>query len=144
MEKNPHAAGRQRFLVVASGVSETPDSRDPAGNPVGRFLSAQKREAKHVLGELLAMRGLMPLLMKTRNGGHWTTAEKAELLTQLRRLSRISPYLLFLLLPGSALLLPIYAWWLDRRRHARAAEDGQASVPRASVPHNSVPDSQRP
>ena len=65
------------------------------------------------------MRGMMPLLMKHRNGGMWTADEKAQLLTQLRVLSRVSPYLLFLLLPGSALLLPGYAWWLDRRRKPR-------------------------
>ena len=35
------------------------------------------------------------------------------------RLSRLSPYLLLLLLPGSALFLPVYAWWLDRRRGRR-------------------------
>ena len=88
--------------------------------PFSRFVDSQKREARHVLAELLAMRGLMPLLMKPRNGSHWTMEEKAELLGQLRRLSRLSPYLLFLLLPGSALLLPIYAWWLDRRRDRRS------------------------
>lgn len=115
-------------------MSRPSDPREPLGPAVGRFLSAQKREARHVLGELLAMRGLMPLLMKPRNGGHWTAAEKTELLAQLRRLSRISPYLLFLLLPGSALLLPLYAWWLDRRRRPRAGETAPASVP----------DSQRP
>ncbi len=91
-----------------------------------RFVFAQKREAKHVITELLALRGLMPLLMKARNGGQWTATEKAELLAQLRRISRVSPYLLFLLLPGSALLLPAYAWWLDRRRGRRPTE---ASVP---------------
>jgi hypothetical protein len=85
-----------------------------------RFVDTQKREARHVLAELVAMRGLMPLLMKPRNGSQWTPEEKAELLGQLRRLSRLSPYLLFLLLPGSALLLPIYAWWLDRRRDRRS------------------------
>ncbi len=31
----------------------------------------------------------------------------------------LSPYLIALLLPGSVLLLPIYAWWLDRRRLKR-------------------------
>lgn len=109
-----------------------PPRDNKVGRAVGRFVATQKREAKHVLAELLAMRGLMPLLMKPRNGDQWTAAEKAELLTQLRRLSRISPYLLFLLLPGSALLLPVYAWWLDRRRNARLSET------------DSVPDSQRP
>lgn len=52
----------------------------------------------------------------------WTPEEKNELLQQMRILSRVSPYLLFLLLPGSALLLPAYAWWLDRRRNARGPQ----------------------
>lgn len=85
-----------------------------------RQLTAQKRQAREFLAELVQLRGAMPLLMKNRNGGSWTADEKAELLRQLRTLSRLSPYLLFLLLPGSALLLPLYAWWLDRRRKARA------------------------
>lgn len=84
-----------------------------------QLLATQRREFRHLFAELLAMRGLMPLLMKTRNGGHWTDGERAELLAHLRRLSHLSPYLLILLLPGSALLLPLYAWWLDRRRHQR-------------------------
>lgn len=84
-----------------------------------RLLANQKTEARAFLTDLLRMRGLMPLLMKNRNGGAWTPEEKAELLNQLRTLSRISPYLIFLLLPGSALLLPAYAWWLDRRRKGR-------------------------
>jgi hypothetical protein len=99
-----------------------------------RFVDTQKREARYVVTELLAVRGLMPLLMKPRNGDNWSPEEKAELIAQLRRLSRLSPYLLFLLVPGSALLLPIYAWWLDRRRDARQ-KDGKAPA---------LPDSQRP
>jgi hypothetical protein len=99
-----------------------------------RFCNTQKREAKHIIAELLAVRGLMPLLMKPRNGDSWTPAERAELLVQLRRLSRLSPYLLFLLIPGSALLLPAYAWWLDRRRGVRPGEQKPAQLP----------DSQRP
>jgi len=84
-----------------------------------RMIAAQKKEAREFIADLLRMRGLMPLLMKHRNGGSWSAEEKAELLNQLRILSRVSPYLLFLLLPGSALLLPAYAWWLDRRRGTR-------------------------
>lgn len=68
---------------------------------------------------MAAVRGLMPLLMKARNGGRWTPEEKIELLAHLRRVAHLSPYLLFLLLPGSALFLPAYAWWLDRRRNRR-------------------------
>jgi len=87
-----------------------------------RIFAAQKSQAREFVADLVRMRGLMPLLMKHRNGGCWSNEEKAELLRQLRILSRISPYLLFLLLPGSALLLPGYAWWLDRRRKARPTQ----------------------
>jgi hypothetical protein len=110
-----------------------PDKTGAFRRSLARLLTTQKREARYVLAELLAMRGLMPLLMKARNGGQWTAAEKAELLSQLRRLSRLSPYLLFLLLPGSALLLPAYAWWLDRRRDRRLAAD-EVSVPESQRP----------
>lgn len=88
---------------------------------IARLIAAQKRQAREFIADLVQVRGLMPLLMKSRNGGAWTADEKTELLRQLRILSRVSPYLLFLLLPGSALLLPVYAWWLDRRRKARPA-----------------------
>lgn len=83
------------------------------------ILASQRRETRRIVTELLAMRGLMPLLMKSRNGGQWTPAEREELISHMRRLAHLSPYLLFLILPGSALLLPLYAWWLDRRRIVR-------------------------
>jgi hypothetical protein len=47
----------------------------------------------------------------------WTPEDREELRVHLRRLSSISPYLLVLALPGSFLLLPALAWWLDRRRN---------------------------
>lgn len=84
-----------------------------------QLLSSQRREAQRVIGEIMAARGMMPLLMKARNGGRWTAEERRLLLTHLRRLAHVSPYLIVLLLPGSVLLLPVYAWWLDRRRIRR-------------------------
>ena len=84
-----------------------------------QVVSSQRREAQRILAELLATRGIMPLLMKARNGEGWTVAEKEELLAHLRRMAHLSPYLIGLLLPGSVLLLPIYAWGLDRRRLKR-------------------------
>ena len=86
---------------------------------ISRFAESQKRQARDAVADLVRMRKLMPLLMKNRNGGEWTADEKSELLAQMRALSRVSPYLLFLLLPGSVLLLPIYARWLDGRRKPR-------------------------
>ncbi|MDP2881790.1 MAG: hypothetical protein Q8N89_09435 [Azonexus sp.] len=84
-----------------------------------QMVSSQRRQARRVLAELMATRGIMPLLMKVRNGGHWTPDEKLELVRHLRRMVRLSPYLIALVLPGSILFLPIYAWWLDRRRVRR-------------------------
>ena len=84
-----------------------------------RLAQTQKRQARVVVTDILRMRKLMPLLMKNRNGSQWTDEEKCELVAQMRALSRVSPYLLFLLLPGSVLLLPIYARWLDGRRKPR-------------------------
>jgi hypothetical protein len=75
------------------------------------------REKKFLLNEILQVRGLMPLLMKPRNKQRWTAEDRAELRIHLRRISGISPYLIVLALPGSFLMLPALAWWLDRRRN---------------------------
>lgn len=101
----------------------TPDEKNKLNDGlISRLVASQKRQAREFVVDVVRMRGLMPLLMKHRNGGTWTTDEKAQLLAQLRVLSRVSPYLLFFLLPGSALLLPGYAWWLDRRRKSRITQ----------------------
>jgi hypothetical protein len=96
---------------------------------ISRLARSQKRQAREFVADIVRMRNLMPLLMKNRNGGCWTAEEKTELLAQMRILSRVSPYLLLLLLPGSVLLLPIYARWLDRRRGLRST--GLEIPPRA-------------
>ena len=98
--------------------SDANDDKGKAG-AISRFAESQKRQARDAVADIVRMRRLMPLLMKNRNGGEWTVEEKTELLAQMRALSRVSPYLLLLLLPGSALLLPIYARWLDSRRKPR-------------------------
>lgn len=86
---------------------------------VGRMLSAQQRERIFVLQEVLKVKGLMPLLMKQRNGQKWTPEDRRQLIEQMRALTRISPYLVTLAVPGSLLFLPVLAWWLDRRRGRR-------------------------
>jgi hypothetical protein len=83
------------------------------------MLEAQQREREQITDEILKVRGLMPLLMKRRNGSRWTAAERHELIGQLNALAHLSPYLVVLALPGSFLALPVLAWWLDRRRLQR-------------------------
>lgn len=84
-----------------------------------KFLEAQQREQQLLLAELVKVKGLMPLLMKHRNGGAWSRDERHELHEQLRAMAHLSPYLFILILPGSFVLLPMFAWWLDRRRQGR-------------------------
>lgn len=84
------------------------------------MLEAQRREKDKVLAEAAKVRGLMPLLMKRRNGSRWSRAERRALQEQMRALAHLSPYLLVLVLPGSFVVLPMVAWWLDRRRCRRS------------------------
>ena len=90
----------------------------------------QERERKRILAEAVQIKGLMPLLMKHRNGQKWTKEERAELRIHLRHLSDLSPYLVLVVLPGAPLTLPLLAWWLDRRRQQRKDD------PRKTVPAN--------
>lgn len=85
------------------------------------MLDAQQRERQQLLAAMTQVKGLMPLLMKPRNGQRWSTSERAELTAQLRALAHLSPYLVIMVLPGSFLALPVLAWWLDRRRLQRGS-----------------------
>lgn len=89
-----------------------------AGRVAYRSISElTEREKKYLLQEILQVKGLMPLLMKPRNKQRWTPEDRAELRVHLQRLSNISRYLMVLAMPGSFLMLPALAWWLDRRRN---------------------------
>ena len=57
--------------------------------------------------------------MKQRRGGTWTPEDKAQLSAMVKSASRVSPYLFIWALPGSVLLLPFLAWYLDRRRKSK-------------------------
>jgi uncharacterized membrane protein len=63
--------------------------------------------------------GILSVLMKPRNREPWTEEDKAYLRSQLRAAAGGLPALLLFLMPGGILLLPIYAWLLDRRRRPR-------------------------
>lgn len=88
----------------------------------------EERERKRLLAEVLKTKGLMPLLMKRRNGQRWIPEELVELRAHLRRLSHLSPYLVVVVLPGAPVMLPLLAWWLDRRQVRRDAKGTAASV----------------
>ncbi|MBA2485553.1 MAG: hypothetical protein H0V35_05545 [Nitrospira sp.] len=81
--------------------------------------AALSRERDRIRAEMQGIRGLLPLLMKPRNGSRWTPVELAQLRGHLRNLTSLSPYLLVLMAPGSFVLFPLLAWWLDLRRQKR-------------------------
>lgn len=80
------------------------------------FLAGNSREKLRLRDELVLIKGAWPLLMKQRNGGKWTPEEKLRLKAIVRSASSVSPYLFIWALPGSVVLLPLLAWYLDRQR----------------------------
>ena len=84
------------------------------------FLAGNQREQRRFRDELASMKGAWPLLMKQRRGGKWSPEEKDRLKGMVRSASSVSPYLFIWAVPGSMLLLPFLAWYLDTRRKQRA------------------------
>ena len=74
------------------------------------------RWKRAVLARLSRIHDLVRVLMKPRNGEAWSEEDKAFLWREVRAVARWTPALVLFLLPGSALLLPLLAWTLDRRR----------------------------
>jgi hypothetical protein len=111
----------------SSAKAVTADTSPPIDNGVvagaRRLFTAakrlQEREKLRIREEIAQIPGLMALLMKPRNGLKWTRAEREELRRQLRSLSRLSIYLVLATLPFTSLMLPLVAWWLDRRQQKR-------------------------
>lgn len=84
------------------------------------LLAGNTRERVRLRDELALIKGAFPLLMKQRRGGTWSAQEKARLKDMVRSASSVSPYLFIWAVPGSVLLLPFLAWYLDRQRKQRA------------------------
>ncbi len=91
----------------------------------------KNQQRAELLADISEIRGLMPLLMKQRNGMHWTSQDRRLIRKQMRSLARLSPYAAALLLPGGLLLLPLFAWWLDRRRLKGRADETPADIDQA-------------
>lgn len=104
-----------------------PDSKalSPLQRRWSSLRSLQESQHQYILEEFSRVRGLIPLLMKRRNGERWTKEERVMLVRNLRALPNLSPYLIPLIMPGGLLLLPLLAWWLDRRRRHRKDSDAR-------------------
>ena len=87
---------------------------------VRRVMDLADRERRFLVAEMVKTKGLLPVLMKRRNKQKWTPEDRAEIRAHLRRLTKLSPYLVVVIMPGGFAMLPALAWWLDRRRQAGA------------------------
>ncbi len=77
-----------------------------------------------ILTQVLSIRGLMQILMKTRNTDEkWTKEEKKEIKMHLRNIAKIVPAVAIFSLPGGSLILPILAEALDRRKTRRLSRN---------------------
>lgn len=102
-------------------MTQLPDSKiiSPLQQKWASVRSINDTQRLYIRNELSQVRGLIPILMKRRNGGRWTAEERTMLQRNLRALSNLSPYLIPLIMPGGILMLPLLAWWLDYRRKGR-------------------------
>lgn len=103
------------IMPVPTTVTEQ-GFRLTAGRLRQRFRGCRLRLKDMIREDIQSVPGLMALLMKPRNGERWTPGERLQLVNQLKSLSRISLAAVLTVLPGSILVLPLLAWWLDRRR----------------------------
>ncbi|MDZ4202987.1 MAG: hypothetical protein U1C96_12670 [Gallionella sp.] len=87
----------------------------------------QNRERLRIRDEMSATQRLVPLVMKQRNGEHWTVEDRREIREHLHRMAALSPYMVLFVMPGGLFMLPVLAWWLDRRRLSRQNRDGHSS-----------------
>lgn len=83
---------------------------------------------KSFMLEIIQVKGIVPLLMKRKNDQRWSPSDREELRRYLRRLSRLSPYFFFLVIPGSFMFLPFFVWWLRWRRKGSAYERNQQVI----------------
>lgn len=100
--------------------------------PVRRAFELADRERRFLLSEMTQISGLMPILMRRRNKQKWTPQEMAEIRAHLKRISRLSPYLVIIVMPGGFAILPVLAWWLDRRRNRTRAGGGGGPAPKSA------------
>lgn len=96
------------------------------------FLAGNTREKTRFRSELSTMKGSVVWLVRQRRLGAWTATEREHLRSVMRSASSVSPYLLIWVVPGSLLVLPFMAWFIDRRRRDKpgaSPEPGSGEQP---------------
>ena len=84
------------------------------------FLAGNHREKTRLRREMATLKGSVVWLLRQRRQGQWSVDERTRLREVMRSASEVSPYLIIWVVPGSLLLLPFLAWFMDNRRQRRA------------------------
>jgi hypothetical protein len=87
------------------------------------FLAGNSREKTRLRSEMAVMKGSVVWLVRQRRQGQWSAQEREHLRQVMRSASSVSPYLIIWVIPGSMLLLPFMAWFIDSRRKGRSPSD---------------------
>jgi uncharacterized membrane protein len=140
-----HAAFSGHLPVVLAAAGPVIVLLLVAGGDVHHAALASWRERMH--GRLGGVESLVAVLMKRRNGEEWTPEERAFMRRELAALARWLPALAIFLLPGSVVVLPLYAWLLDRRRSREpgrpsSGQEAPGARPR-TVGRRSIPERRR-
>lgn len=93
------------------------------------FLAGNHREKTRLKRELATLKGSVVWLVRQRRQGNWTAHEREHLRSVMRTASSVSPYLLIWVVPGSMLLLPFLAWFIDHRRKGAQPPEAPPSTP---------------
>ena len=118
--------------VAGSGPNSEPTSRwqrhmarrmEQAPEWFCAFLAGNSREKSRFKRDMATIRGSVVWLTRQRRQGHWTADEREHLRQVMRTASSVSPYLVIWVVPGSLLLLPFLAWFIDHRRKRRHPPD---------------------
>ena len=98
------------------------------------LLAGNHREKTRLKRELATLKGSVVWLVRQRRQNGWSAQESQHLRQIMRSASSVSPYLLIWVVPGSMLLLPFLAWFIDRQRKGATPPD---------APHSTLDDGSR-
>ena len=98
------------------------------------FLAGNHREQNRLRREIATMKGSVVWLLRQRRQGQWSLDERTRLREVMRSASAVSPYLIIWAIPGSLLLLPFLAWFIDHRRQRNARTSDSAAPADSAAP----------
>lgn len=98
------------------------------------FLAGNHREKNRLRREIATMKGSVVWLLRQRRQGQWSLDERTRLREVMRSASAVSPYLIIWAIPGSLLLLPFLAWFIDHRRQRNARTSDSAAPADSAAP----------